>query len=152
MSAIYYGHGIATDEIENTDIDRVKKLLAMAPGIYEELSPIFDEIEEDCDGDANEFASQLADEWCSKEFGDMGSAGYASLLAGVINECEGIRMVSMTDNTAYAYLIMPERAPWQFNHKEKSLTEEGLFTIIRKYVNVLTDDVLTIEYRSIELD
>lgn len=146
MSIITYGHGICTDNIHTT-IDKIKTLLTMAPRAYDLCCDAFKDAEDDGIDTVDEFADYIGQGWSHHE-----EAGLATILAVVINECEDIMLLATTDSCANAFLIMPEKLPWKLTDKQKALTEESLNDIFRKYINVLTDEPIIIEYQSIEND
>lgn len=146
MSIITYGHGICTDNIHTT-IDKIKTLLAMAPRAYDLCVDAFKDAEEDGITTVDEFADYIGQGWDEYE-----EAGLATILAVVINEREGIKLLPTMDCAGFSYLVMPERLPWNFNHADKNLTEDGLNNIIGKYVRMLTDEDIEIKYWHIESD
>ena len=146
MSFHIYGHGICTDDIK-TSIDKIKTLIAMAPNTQDMLKDAYADAEADEITDVNEWAEYMGQGWSDHE-----EAGLATILAVVINELEGIHLLATTDSQAIAYLVMQEKLPWQYSYREKQLTEEALNDMFKKYVNVLTDTPITIEYKHIEYD
>lgn len=144
MSVHTYGHGICTDDIHTT-VDKIKALIAMAPNAYELCVDAFKDAENDEITRPDEFAEYMGQGWDGHE-----EAGLATLLAVVINECEGIDMYASMDDYGNTFLIMQEKLPWHCTHREKNLTEDGINAIIRKYVSVLTDDEIEIKYQEIE--
>ena len=146
MSFHIYGHGICTDDIK-TSIDKIKTLIAMAPNAQDMLKDAYADAEEDEITDVEEWAEFMGQGWSDHE-----EAGLATILAIVINELEGIHLLATTDSQCVGYLVMREKLPWHQTYREKNLTEESLNNIFHKYVSVLTDKPITIEYKDIEYD
>lgn len=146
MSTHTYGYGVNTDCITNTTIEKIKSLIAMAPNVLACCEPDYADAEAEGTSTPFEFAEYLAEGWDGRE-----EAGLATILAAVITECEGIYVEGTTDgyNT---YLILAEKLPWEYNEKEKALTDETLNAIFRKYISVLTDKELVICRRDVEYD
>lgn len=137
-----YGYGICTDKIKTTP-ERIAKLLALAPQYRAMLHAHFAdcEIDEPTVEDYTETAGQFdGDSYC-----DM-----ASLLKAVIEETEGIELIACDDYDCRYYLIYPPCYPWQITDADKEMTEEKLRLLYAKYVNILTDDVLDVDYQSAE--
>jgi hypothetical protein len=97
--------------------------------------------------DADELAEYLGQGWADYE-----EAGIATVLAVVINACEGINMLATMSDGGYTFLIFQERAPWKYNQRERNLTETELTAIIGKYVRVLTSDDINVKFIEIEYD
>lgn len=146
MSTHTYGYGVNTDCITNTTIEKIKTLIAMAPNIHALCESVYSDAEDDGISSPFEFADYLAEGWDGRE-----EAGLATILAVVITECEGIYVEGTTDGDN-TYLILAEKLPWEYNKKEKALTDETLDAIFRKYISVLTDKDLVICRRDVEYD
>ena len=48
------------------------------------------------------------------------------------------------------YLIYPPQYPWQITDADREMTEERLRTIYAKYVSILTDRAVAVDYQSVE--
>ena len=48
------------------------------------------------------------------------------------------------------YLLFEPLYPWQIGEEERFLTEEKIAKLLRKYIQILSDSVLEIEYQSVE--
>lgn len=137
-----YGYGICTDAIETTP-ERIEQMLALAPKFAAELHASFEdcEITEPTVDDYTETAGEL----------DCGGYGMVSLMKGVIEEAEGIEHLTACDDfDCQNFLIYKPCYPWQMTEKDMTLTEEGLRLIFAKYVNILTDEVLDVDYQEVE--
>ena len=84
----------------------------------------------------------------AQEF-DAGYYGLASLLRLVIEEAEGLELVSCDNFDCHDFVLYPPFYPWQATDKDKDMTEEKLRQIFTKYVSILTDETVTIEYQEV---
>lgn len=131
---MYSGYGICVDDIK-TSIADIKLLIALAPNLAQELAPYIEELECDFGPDDNphDFAMELTDGlWDGQE------GGLHVLMAKVIEECEGVRLVGVNACDCTGYLILEDKAPWEYNDKEKALTEDGLRLMLNRYIGVLS--------------
>lgn len=147
MSTQINGYGICTNDIKNTTIEKIKALIAMAPNVQAYCLPDYEDAEEDGVSTPEEFADYLGQGWDGHDEG-----GLATLLAVVIGECEGLKLLDTVDSICDAFLILPEKLPWEYTDQEKALTKEDLNAIFRKYISVLTDEEIAIGYKYIEND
>ncbi len=67
----------------------------------------------------------------------------------VIEEAESVEFLACDDFDCKAYLVYPPSYPWNLRKEEASLTEEAIAQILSKYINIVSDMVLDIEYHSI---
>ena len=86
------------------------------------------------------------------EYDEDWNSGVAYLLQKVIEEVENVRLDIAEDFDSYYYLmICPSYAWTTLTKEEKELnTEEKVNDLFRKYVGILTDNEITIEYQSVE--
>jgi hypothetical protein len=144
------GIGICTDDIKNMTTDAIEALVAMVPDSTDAKALLNDALldaRNDEIDDADELAEYLGQGWADYE-----EAGIATVLAVVINACEGINMLATMSDGGYTFLIFQERAPWKYNQRERNLTETELTAIIGKYVRVLTSDDINVKFIEIEYD
>lgn len=146
MSIHIYGYGVNTDCITNTTIEKIKALIAMAPNVLADCEPNYADAEAEGASTPFEFAEYLAEGWDGRE-----EAGLATILAAVITECEGV-YIEGTNDGYNTFLILAAKFPWEYNEKEKALTNESLDAIFRKYISILTDESLVICERDVEYD
>ena len=88
-----------------------------------------------------------------EEYGENNYGGLAEILYEVIKEVEKIELRVSSDFEGNDYLIYPPIYPWELanmDEKEKNLTEEKLNEIYSKYMHIVTDENLPVEYHSIE--
>lgn len=77
--------------------------------------------------------------------------GLAEILYEVIKEVEEIDLLLCTDSGGKTYLIYMPSYPWTpKTEKEKELTEEKLENMFRKYLRIVTDEQLPVDYKSVE--
>ena len=144
-----YGYGICTDDLkEEINLVKLMKLIQLAPNLYERVKEYIDTY---CDGQITETYDIL--ESYVEECGENNYGGLAEIMYEVIKEVEEIELYVCTDFDGAAYLIYPPIYPWQLKNmsdKEKNLTEETLCELYAKYLHVVTDEDLVVEYKSVE--
>ena len=134
-----YGYGICTDQIEVDSVEKLEELLSYAPKHQNEYQAYFKE----CgisDPDVEDYF----------EFDRDCYYGLATILKKVIEEVEDIELFACDDFDCRDYLIYPYTYPWLITEKERDLTEEKLEQLFKKYVSILTDKPIDIDYQSVE--
>lgn len=134
-----YGYGIQVDDIKINSVENLKKLIALAPKYEKQINEWF----ADCN-----ITNPTIDDYF--DFDQDYNLGLATLLGKVIWEAEEIGFVYCDDYDGNTFLIFAPRYPWNITEKEKNLTEKDVENIIRKYVNILTDQEITIDYQAVE--
>lgn len=134
-----YGYGICTDSLEIADVSRIKALLQCAPE-YEKKAERQLQERGITDPDADDYL----------ELEMSGCYGIASLMEGVILEAEGLQFTACNNYESTNYLLYMPTYPWYLNPKEQGLTEESIRQIFAKYVSILSDEELEVEYQSVE--
>ena len=134
------GYGICTNDIETTK-ERVEKLLQLAPEFNDIIHTWFKE---------SGIVNPELDDYL--EYDEDWNSGVAYLLQKVIEEVENVRLDIAEDFDSYYYLmICPSYAWTTLTKEEKELdTEEKVNDLFKKYVGMLTDNEITIEYQSVE--
>ena len=135
-----YGYGICTDGIESsTTVERIETLLSHAPEFRDVIYSWFKvaEIEEPT---VEDFA----------DYDEDYRHGMAFLLKEVIKEAEGVEFTSCENFNCERFLIYTPRYPWEITVKDLSLTKEKIEEILKKYVSILTDEKIDIEYQEVE--
>lgn len=144
-----YGYGICTDNLrEEVSLDRLMKLVKTAPKLYERVQKY---AKGNCRGEIAETCDLLID--FVENYGEIEYGGLAEILYEVIKECEGIELLVSEDFEGRNYLIYPPVYPWVLaglSDKEKNLTKESLSEIFSKYLAIVTDENIPIEYQSVE--
>lgn len=134
-----YGYGVKVDEIKGVTVDKLQKLLSLAPKYEEEVNDWL----KDCDIDS----PTLEDYY---EYDQDYCLGLATILSEVILEVEGIYLTPCEDFDGNQYLLYEPRYPWTSTEKDKIMTTEKLNEIFTKYVSVLTDEMPLIDGYSVE--
>ena len=134
-----YGYGVCTTGIAaNTTVDKIERLLELAPKFKEEMKLYFEE--------AN-IIDPRVDNYV--RYDESCRYGIASVLQEVIEEAEGIEFCACDDLDSKCYLIYSSKYPWELTEKDMSLTEEKLGDILKKYISILTNKEITIEYQTV---
>ena len=132
-------YGICTSEIETT-VEKIEELLKYAPNFAQEINDHFKKwgIEEP---DLDDYLEYDSDYY----------SGIAYIMQGVIKEAEDIQLDVAENFDCDWFLLLCPCYPWTpLTEKEKNLTDDILDDIFRKYVSILTDKEITIEYQSVE--
>lgn len=135
-----YGYGICTSGIQTEDVKKLEAVLALAPAYNECLQEYFKE---------REIAEPSWDDYMDTDV-DHG-LGLPSILGEVIEEAEGIGLTPCDDCDGATFLLYEPKYPWHLPYAEKDLTEDKLREIFEKYVRILTDEEIEVEYHSIEI-
>jgi hypothetical protein len=133
-----YGYGICTDDIETT-VEKIEELLSKAPKYRKEIHDWFKECE---------IAEPTMEDYM--EFDQDYCGGLATMLQSVIWEVEGIQFDYADDFDGCNFLLYIPCYVWQLNEKEKNFTEKDVTKLFVKYVSILTDKPIEIDYRSVE--
>lgn len=134
-----YGYGICTTDIPQPPISRIQNLLNKAPKFKGILNEYF--------AKAGIQTPDYEDYEGSDE--DYG-LGLTTILKKVILEAEGINFTACDDCNSNQYLIYEPSYPWNLPEGEKDLTEESIQKILQKYVKILTDEDIQVDYQSAE--
>lgn len=135
-----YGYGIRTDNIKTT-ADKMAELIKLAPKFAEEVRNNFIE---DYETD-----NPTMDDYLDYDQDYMHGIGY--FLREVIEEAEDVRLETVDNYDGNVFCILMPDYPWaKLTEAEKGLTEEKLDELFNKYVKILTDDVIKVEYQEVE--
>ena len=137
-----YGFGFCVDDIDTTP-EKLLKLAAMKSDVLKDVREYLNDIfngeeykdEELTIGDFDE----LEGDYCER--------GVAYVLYHVIDD---IRVVFADDYNGTPYILFCPRYPWNIKENEKNLSENDVIKIFAKYVNILTDKPIEIDYQSVE--
>ena len=143
----FYGYGIKVDEIgEIGEIskERLKSLIDLAPIFKEQLQEQLEKMQVTDPG-----LEDYCDAMQNAEL-DFGFLGLASILKYVMEEVEGLKFVACDNFDNEHFLIFTPQYPWRMTEREQQVTEESLNDIFTKYVGVLTDKEIDIDYQSVE--
>jgi len=134
-----YGYGICVDDIKTESTERLLCLLDMAPKLKREIQEWMDECE---------IMTPTWDDYM--EFDQDYCLGLASILKNVILEREKVELTACDDFNGVKYLIYSPRYPWNLKWRDRWMTKERLNRIFKKYVAVLDDEPVEIDYQSAE--
>lgn len=134
-----YGYGICVDHIKEQSVERLEKLLSMAPEYQKNLHEWLKE----CEITEPTFEDYL-------EFDQDFNLGLASILKEVIREAEQIELTACDDFDCRNYLLYESGYPWYFSKTKVLSTEEAAADLFRKYISILTDEPINIEYQGVE--
>lgn len=134
-----YGYGICTDPLETTDVARIQALIRCAPKYERKVNKYLLE---------QEITEPGADDYLEMELDSC--YGIASIMEQVILEAEEIQFTACDDFNNAKYLLYMPPYPWTMTPKERDLTEDAVRLILSKYASILTDEVLEIDYQSVE--
>lgn len=129
-----YGYGICTTDINEQNVDRLQELLKAAPVFRAEIEDWLIETKTE---------TPTWDDYM--EYDSDCYLGLATILKEVIEEAEGIELTACDDSGGSEYLLYQAKYPWETPEKERKLTKEQLDEIFRRYVNVLTDEIIDID-------
>lgn len=87
-----------------------------------------------------------------EDYAQFSTENLASILQEVIKELEGIELTACEDWNRGVYLVYEPDYPWNVKNrpKEQNLTEEDLVAIFAKYLAVVTDSELDVDYQEVE--
>lgn len=136
------GLGFCVDDIETTP-EKVLKLAALNENTLNDLREYLNTIYENGYKD-NELEMDDFEEF----EGDYGERGLTTILREVINN--EIPIVWADDFSCDNYILYCPSYPWSLKEKEKNLTEEDIVNIFEKYISILTDERITIDYYCVE--
>lgn len=137
-----YGYGVCADDIGEATVEKLCFLVHVAPQLERKVQSYFRELDI-LEPTADDFFTAIEDE-------DFGCYGLATLIRLVIQETEGIILTVCNDFNDRKYLIYEPSYPWNMGKNDMQLTKEKLDTIYRKYIRILTDREINIDYQSVE--
>jgi hypothetical protein len=143
-----YGFGICVDDIKTTE-DKVFELIHLAPSFEKEFYKWIETFREDVDPES---IAELITMDQINEYEDSSCClrGLGVIIKQVINECEDINLLICDDFDCYHYLIFSMHYPWYMSEKEKNMTEKDVYDLFNKYVSMLTDEFISIDYQEVE--
>ena len=137
-----YGLGFCIDEID-TNPERLLKLAALKPDVLEDVRKYLDDI---FDGGSYQDEDLTMEDFDELE-GDYCERGVTYVLYRVIDE---ICVVFADDYNGTQYILYCPNYPWHMNDKEKDLKYEDVVHIFAKYIKILTDVPVVIDYKAVE--
>lgn len=143
IKMLLYGVCVSKMKVNNEKAVQFLKELADAGLGADDYYEIF---LEDTSGDEDYTFSR----WI-EDFESNGYYGLSAFLQEVISFDEKID-ISCDDPNGIQYLGLSADVPWNFNEKTRNMSENEYNENLRKYINKVTDDELTICWRSISDD
>ena len=137
-TSIQYGYGVITSKIKIKDIEKLKDLIRRIPNYEDDIQKYFEQ-----EGIEN---PTIEDYLTAME--DYN--GVAGIFETIIYEEEGIELCVYNDFEGDFYLLYPEGYPWYMNKLDLSMTEDKLKQIFQKYMTLITDDLVDIDYQRCE--
>ena len=134
-----YGYGICVDDIGEENIERLQTLLLQAPEVKAKIESWLTE---------RKIKAPSWDDYM--EFDQDYHLGLATILSEVIAEVEGINLTACDDYDGNAYLLYKPMYPWQMGDMDCGQTEEKIVGIFRRYISILTDTPIEIDYQEVE--
>lgn len=134
-----YGYGICTSDLEIKSVKRIEELLIHAPEYRKEIQDWFDE----CDN-----REPTVDDYF--DFDQDYQNGIATILKEVIKEATGIEFEACDDFDCMRYLIYMPSYPWSMTERDRTVTKEELDEVLKKYVSIITDSEIIIDYQEVE--
>ena len=143
-----YGYGICIDDIETT-ANKVFELVHLAPNFEKKFYQWVETYRED--GDPESIAELITmDEIYEYEDNCYYECGLGPIISAVIKELEDVELLCCADYNCSHYLIFSVTYPWHMTEKEKNMTEEDIRCLFVKYIKMLTDETITVNYQSVE--
>ena len=136
-----YGFGFCVDDIETTP----EKLLKLAMLDDKTFLSVVHYLDERFDGEYK-ISELTMEDFCDLE-GDFCERDVAYVLRNVIKE---IPIVYADDYNGTPYILYCPTYPWNITDTEVGLTEEKVEAIFSKYIEVLTDDVIVVDWQAVE--
>lgn len=130
-----YGYGVKISELQAVSMSKVMDLVQTAPNYAKSLNKWL------CDCEIQEPTFEDLEDF-DEDYG----LGLASILSGIIEEREGIRLTACSDLDSETYLLFEQTYPWRMSHLEKSLKEKDIQSLLVKYLSKITDEPIAIDY------
>lgn len=134
-----YGYGICVSDIKEQSLERLQKLISMAPKFQKKIQ----EWLEDCEITDPTYEDYL-------EFDQDYMLGLATILKEVILETEDVDLVACNSYDDTEYLLYAPEYPWNQGSHRRLMTEEAVEALFQKYVSILTDEAIEVDYQSVE--
>lgn len=139
MSWHIYGYGICVSDIKEQSLERLQKLISMAPKFQKRIQEWF----KDCEITDPAYEDYL-------EFDQIYMLELATILKEVILETEDIELLACDSYDGTDYLLYSPVYPWEQGNHRQLMTEEAVQELFQKYVSILTNEVIETDYQSVE--
>ena len=134
-----YGYGIKTTNITTNSVERLRIMLKLAPVLESNIASYFR---------LNGITDPTWDDYMDYDVDCM--CGLATILAEFLYEVEDISFTACSDWDGELYLIYTPSYPWYTRESEKDLTMIKLDEILKKYIGMLTDEYVDIDFWEVE--
>ncbi len=134
-----YGYGICVSDIGEPPVERIQNLLAMAPVLQKNIQEWMDE---------RGIADPDYDDYM--EFDQDFGLGLATILKEAILEAENVEFEACDSFEEKNYLLFCPDYPWHQQNRKQLKTEGEVEELFRKYIHILTDEAIDIDYQSVE--
>ena len=137
---ITYGYGVKVDEIKTTP-ERLLKLAAEKPELLEKLTEFLNESLEEYE----------VEKLTLEDFEDFDTVNYSSGTGIVLYEAiDEFTVEYVDDYDGRTYVVFAQAYPWRMSEQEKALTENNVREVFEKYIKILTDEPVKVDYWIIE--
>lgn len=134
-----YGYGVCVSEIKDTSVERLQSLISMAPVYQRNIQGWLS----DCGISEPTYEDYM-------EFDQDFRLGLATMLKEVISEAENIELEACDSYDGETYLLYCPEYPWNQDGHKQLTTEDAAIELFQKYISVLTDEPIDIDYQSVE--
>lgn len=134
-----YGYGICVSDIGEPSVERLQNLLAMAPVLQRAIQ----EWLALCEISEPDYKDYMG-------FDQDYRLGLATILREVILEAENVELEACDSFEGKDYLLFCPNYPWNWTGQKQLKTEADVAAIFKKYIPVLTDEPIDIDYQSVE--
>lgn len=134
-----YGYGVCVSEIKEPSVDRLQSLISMAPVYQQNIQEWFS----DCGISEPTYEDYM-------EFDQDFRLGLATILKEVISEAENIELEACDSYDGRTYLLYCPEYPWNQTGRKQLTTEDAATELFQKYISVLTDEPINMDYQSVE--
>lgn len=133
------GFGFCVDDIHTTP-KRLMELAAMNEKVLRRVEEYLNE----------EHPGWTIESLNMEDFNDLEGDCGETCLAHVLYEIINLSVSVALDFGNRHYILYEPSYPWSIPDGEENLTEEDVLRIFRKYISVVTDDDIFIDYQSVE--
>lgn len=134
-----YGYGVCTSDLKVNSVERIEKLLEFAPEYRDDIHGWFEE---------SGINKPTVDDYL--DFDQDYNNGIAAILKEVIRESEGIEFEACDNFDCMRYLIYMPSYPWHMTERDRTVTQEELDAILKKYISVISDTEFDIDFQEVE--
>ena len=133
-----YGIGFCVDDIQTTP-ERLLRLAELDEETLLKVQNYISNIEDDFDELTIEDFDDLEGDFCER--------GVSYVLSKVIKE---IPVIYVDDYDGTPYILYCPTYPWNLTESEVGLTRDKVEEIFQNYIDILTDDIVNIDYQEVE--